>query len=320
MTFRPRQKTLRFPTLPKSLIFTPVNTTQYLRQLRRLDRDWQAAAKTLRDVRALGESLPEPPDLSTLEAAEAAARDRYDAHAALHPSLSVEFSARAELDAAILEERRLARSLELLQTAALPVPNDAHVAETAERVAGRQLALSKLVAEASALDATYQKAMARSDWFEASTLSGQAETLRARIAKSETALSRAENVHRDAVARAQAAEASAGRRATEIALASADLVRHRAYVASLRANIPETVAAPLREPRRRRYGEPAPAALHGLIRSRYRYEPATDTLRHASTGDIVRAPQSVRVDGHRIPRAAVVALLYTDTLTPEQLA
>ena len=297
-----------------------MNDTQYLRQLRRLDRDWQAAAKTLRDVRALGESLPEPPDLSMLEAAEAAAKDRYDAHAAKRPELSAEFSARAELDAAVIEERRLARALDNLRTAPLPVPNDAFTAEAAERVAGRQLALSRLIAEASALDATYQAAVIRSDWFEASTRSARAETLRTRIGASEAALSRAENVHRDAMARSQAAEASAGRRATDIALATADLARQRAYVAGLRARIPETVTAPLREPRRREYRAPVPEALRGLVRSRYRYEPATDTLRHADTGGIVLAPQSVRVDGHRIPRAAVVRLLAPDTTRPEDLA
>lgn len=297
-----------------------MNTTQFLRLLRTLDREWQAAAKTLRDVRALGESLPDPPDLSMLEAAEADAKDRYDAHAAKHPELSAEFSARAELDAAVIEERRLARALDNLRTAPLPVPNDAFTAETAERVAGRQLALSKLVAEASALDTEYQAAVTRSDWFEASTLSGRAETLRARIGASETALSRAENVHRDAMARALTAEASAGRRATDIALATAELARHRAYVASLRAALPAEVRAPLREPRTRRRGEPVPEALRGIVRARYRWEPATDTLRRADTGRALDAVQSVMVDGHRIPRAAVVALLYTDTLTPEQLA
>ena len=52
------------------------------------------------------------------------------------------------------------------------------------------------------------------------------------------------------------------------------------------------------------------AVQPAAIRARYDYDPTTDTLRRKPAGTVVRAPQSLKIDGHRIPRAAIVAALF----------
>lgn len=304
--------------------------TQFLRQLRRLDRDWQAARHRLESVRVLVDSLPaDRPDLSVLsdlselEALEAAAREAYDAHAAQQPALSQEYADRAELADAVADARRKEHMLGLLLTAAVPSPNPA----AAEAATGARLRAearrAALVTQASAVDAEYQAACAEpeSDWLRIGRLHAKGEALRAALGDAETQLANAERREREARAKAERIEAMAVRRVSEIELARAELARVRAYADELRARLPETVSAPLRERRTRDYGAPAPPELHGAIRERYRYEPATDTLHRLPRGELVRATQSVLIDGHRIPRAAVVAVLAPpSTIRPEDLA
>ena len=105
------------------------STPQFLRQLRRLDRDWQTARRRLQTVRALVDSLPmDHPDLaalsdlSELEAAEAAAREAYDAHAAQQPALSQEYADRAELADVLADIRRKEHTLGLWLTTPVTVP------------------------------------------------------------------------------------------------------------------------------------------------------------------------------------------------------
>lgn len=293
------------------------STPQFLRQLRRLDRDWQTARHRLQTVRTLVDSLPAErddlaalSDLSELEAIEAAAREAYDAHAAQQPALSQEYADRAELADVLADIRRKEHTLGLLLAAPVTAPAASSRLAAAE-AAVKQAATARaaLVAQASAVDAEYQAACAEGQsWHVLGAIEARAAKLRTAIGKAETRLADAERRERDARERHEAREAAAARRTTEIALATAELDQSRAYADELRARLPETVSAPLREPRSG-YGAPAPPELHGAIRERYRYEPATDTLHRLPRGELVRAAQTVMVDGRRLSRAAVVAVL-----------
>ena len=293
------------------------STPRFLRQLRRLDRDWQTARRRLQNVRALVESLPAErddlaalSDLSELEAAEAAAREAYDAHAAQQPALSQEYADRAELADVLADIRRREHTLGLLLTAPVTAPAASSrlaAAETAVKQAAT--ARAALVAQASAVDAEYQAGIAEGQsWHVLGAIEAQAAKLRAAIGKAETRLADAERRERDARERGEAREAAAARRTAEIELARGELARARAYADDLRARLPETVSAPLREPRAG-YGGPAPLELHGAIRERYRYDPIAGTLHRLPRGELVLASQTVMIDGRRLSRAAVLAVL-----------
>lgn len=311
------------------------STHQFLRVLRRLDRDWQTARDRLSDVRALSANLSAnlSIDLAPLEEAEAAARAAYDAHAALEPELSREYADRAELADLTADARRKEAALTRLLDAPLATaPAGAvELAETAVREA--EAARAALVAEASALDATYQAASAAgASWSELGGLEARASRLRDALGRAETRCSRAEARHRDALDRERAARTAARQRTADIELAREELQRVRAAAEAVRARLPAIAAAPLREPRRG-YALPVPPELHDAIRERYRWEPATGTLHRLPRGEPVRAAQTVMVNGHRLSRAAVLAVLAPpapdhdardthdlDALTPEDLA
>ena len=260
----------------------------YLRTLRKLDREWQATRAKLDRVRSLVDSLPpdrpdlsDTADLSELEAEEAAARAAFDAHAAQEPALSQEYIDRAELAQTTMDARRAEHALGLLLTAPRAgLDTSTRLAGAIAAVKSIEHARAALVAEANTVDAEYQAALANGDggsWYALGRLESQATKLRERIASAEGRLAKAQARERDARERHEAREAADRRHVAEIALARAELARIRAYADELRAKLPATVSAPLREPRRG-YGLPAPAELHGLIRERYRWEPATETL------------------------------------------
>ena len=298
---------------------------QYLRVLRRLDRDWQEVSDRLQGVRALVDSRPAEraadTDLSELEAAEAAARERYEAHAAQEPELSTEFADRSELARANMDARRAEQALAMLLTAPDIIPDPAPGAAALLAAQAARAVVAALHGQANALDAEYQAACVAGAAFERVTLlEAKATALRTKIADAETRLAAAERRHRTATDRFEASEAKARRRVADIELLRIELDRTRAYAAELRARLPATVSAPLKEPRVRRPKSPAPPELHAVIRERYSYEPATDTLHRLPHGDPVEAPQSVRVAGYRIPRAAVIAVLAPPAFNSEDLA
>jgi chromosome segregation ATPase len=301
----------------------------YLRRLRKLDRDWQAARKRLQQVRVLVESLPADraelaPDLSNLEAVEAAARERYEEHAGQEPELSREYADRAELAEVTMDARRKEHALAMLLTARPSNPGELSrlAAAAAAAVESAEAARAALVTRASEVDAAYQSAVddPEPNWLAIDRLHAQAEALRASIGKCEARLATAQRRHHEATERHEAREAMARRRITDAALARAELDRVRAYADELRARLPATVSAPLREPRHRAYGAPADPSLHPLIRERYRYEPATETLHKLPHGELVKATSTIMIDGQRIPRAAVIGVLAPPAFNPEDLA
>lgn len=300
----------------------------YLRRLRKLDRDWQAARKRLQQVRTLVESLPADraelaPDLSDLEAIEADARAAYEAHAGQEPELSREYADRAELAEVTMDTRRKEHALHLLLTARPSNPGElSRLAAAAAAVERAEAARAELVTRASEVDSQYQSAVddPEPNWLGIDRLHAQAETLRTQLGKAEATLATAERRHREAIERHEAREAMARRQVTDAALARAELDRVRAYADELRARLPATVRAPLREQRHRAYGSPADPALHPLIRERYRYEPATDSLHRLPHGELVKADATIMIDRQRIPRAAVIAVLAPPAFNPEDLA
>ena len=300
----------------------------YLRRLRKLDRDWQAARNRLQQVRALVESLPADhdstdADLSALEAVEAAARERYEEHARQEPELSREFADRAELAEVTMDARRKEHALHLLLTARPSNPGElSRLAAAAAAVESAERDRAALVAQASAVDSEYQAAVdaPEPNWLAIDRLHAQAEALRASIGKAETKLASAERRHDEATERHEAREAMARRRITDAALARAELDKVRAYAEEIRARLPATVSAPLKEPRHRAYGAPADPSTHDAIRERYRYEPATDSLHRLPHGELVKATATIMIDGQRIPRAAVIGVLAPPAFNPEDLA
>lgn len=296
----------------------------YLRTLRKLDREWQNARLKLSNVRALADTLPadHAPDLTELEQAEADARERYDKHAAQEPELSREYGDRAELAEVNADARRKEHALGLLLTAprlATAAVAAARVTEAQSRVDIARTALADVTTRASALDAEYQAAcVASENWNAIGALEERAAKLRTRVADAEASLARAERRHREALTRAEAAASAERRHVADIALARAELARVREYASTIHARLPATVSAPLREPRSE-YGADVPGELHAAVRSRYAYEPATDSLHRLPHGDTVRAA-TVLLNGQRLSRAAVIRLLAPPSFNPEELA
>ena len=282
---------------------------QFLRTLRKFDSEWGEIRARLAHVRALAETLSEPPDFAELEAQEAAARTLYEAHAALNPALAAEFSDRAELAETLTDLQRKTRQLDALRHAPVPEPGE----PPADTVT------PPLIHEASVLDAEHRAAVAafEPDWLAIHKIEARATKLRDRIRD-------AERKHEARMIRHRRHAAAHRRHAADITLLQADIDRLRAYAETLRARLPPEPAAPLREPRRA-YRSAAPAELLPLIRARYSYEPATDSIHRTDNGALVRATQSLLIEGHRIPRAAIVAALYDPprsgpSLQPEDFA
>lgn len=274
--------------------------SSFLRTLRSGYSLWALARSRLESVRALADTLGEPPELSSLEAEEAAARARYEAHAALDPELAAEFADRAELAETLTALQKTTRQLDALRHRPPGDPGELPA----------DLTTPGLIHEASTLDAAYRAAMAEPEpnWSAIGTMEVRAAKLRDRIAAAEAR-------HARALARHAKAAAAHNRHAAEVMLLTQDADRLRAYAHTLRQRLPLEPRAPLREPRRR-YRAPAPGELRDLIRARYSYDPATDTLRREPAGTVVHAPQSLTIEGHRIPRAQVVAALFD----PESIA
>ena len=267
---------------------------QYLRTLRRLHFNHAQAAAQLANVRALAATLPEPPDLSALETAEAHARAAYDAHAALNPALAAEFADRAELAETLTTLQRATRALDALRHRPPADPGEPPTDDITPA----------LIHAAGALDAEHRAAVAKPEpnWHAIGAMENHAAVLRDRIIV-------AERQHEQRMARHAAAVTRYRRHAAEVQMMQTDIDRLRAYADTIRQRLPATVSAPLKEPRRA-YRAPAPAHLLPAIRARYDYDPTTDTLRRKPSGAIVRAPQALKIDGHRIPRAAIVAALF----------
>ena len=269
--------------------------------LRELQFKHAEAATRLAHVRALADTLTDPPDLSSLATAEAHARAAYDAHAALHPALAAEYADRAELAETLTALQRATRALDALRHRPPPDPGEPPADETTP----------PLIHAASALDAEHRAAVAEPEpnWNTIHQIETRAAKLRDRITA-------AERKHEQRLTRHAAAVTARKRHAAEVQMMQTDIDRLRAYAHELRQRLPATVSAPLKEPRRT-YRAPAPADLTAAIRARYEYDPASGAL-YTKAGRTVRAAQSVMIDGHRIPRAAVIAALYNPT--PEELA
>lgn len=267
---------------------------QHLRKLRRLHFNHAKAAAQLAHVQALAATLPEPPDLSVLVAAEAHARAAYGAHAALNPALAAEYADRVELADTLTALQRATRALDALTHRPPADPGEPPADDTTPA----------LIHAAGALDAEHRAAVAETEpnWHAIHQIETRAAVLRDRIHV-------AERQHEARMARHAAAVTARKRHAAEVQMMQTDINRLRAYADTLRQRLPATVAAPLREPRRT-YRAPPPAHLLPAIRARYDYDPTTDTLRRKPAGTVVRAPQSLKIDGHRIPRAAIVAALF----------
>ena len=271
---------------------------QFLRTLRKLDSEWGEIRARLAHVRALTETLSDPPGFTELEAQEAAARTRYEAHAALNPALAAEYGDRAELAETLTDLQRKTRQLDALRYAPVPAPGEPPV----------DTVTPPLIREASALDAEHRAAVAafEPDWLAIHKIEARAAKLRERIRD-------AERKHEARMIRHRRHAAAHKRHQADLTLLQADVDRLRAYAETLRTRLPQTPAAPLKEPRRA-YRSPAPAHLLPLIRARYSYDPATDSIHRTDSGALVRAPQHVKIEGHRIPRAAIVAALYDPPL------
>lgn len=258
-------------------------------------------ATRLAHVRALADTLTDPPDLSTLATAEAQARAAYEAHAVLHPALAAEYADRVELADTLTDLQRATRALDALRHRPPADPGEPPADDTTPA----------LIHAANQLDAEHRAAVAEPEpnWHAIGAMETRAAKLRDRITA-------AERKHEQRMARHAAAVTARKRHAAEITMMQTDIDRLRAYADTIRQRLPATVSAPLKEPRRT-YRAPAPADLTAAIRARYEYDPASDTL-FTKAGRPVRAAQSVMIDGHRIPRAAVIAALYNPT--PEELA
>ena len=292
--------------------------TSFLRTLRSLDRNTQAAKKRLSELRALGDSLTDPPDLSDLEAAAEAAEAAYRAHAALNPELAAEYETRAELAEVRADIQRAHRTLATLRAARAavipeppPPPSDAHVTQA--------------LRAASEADAAYQAALAAGSWHAIHAVEAKAQAAGRAARRAEAEHAARMHRHRLSVERHAALQARERRHAADIALTMQSLALLTARAEALTQALPPEPAAPLREPRRPFNAPVTDPETRAAIRERYRYEPATGTLHRLPHGELVRAPQSLTVNGRRIPRAAVLEVLAPpapdlDAINPESLA
>lgn len=250
-----------------------------------------------------------PPETRAREAAH-----RYAALALQAPELAAELEDWHELEETAVRLRRLHRTAEALAARLAEPAADHDAAPTAQTLARRDAELSALAARAAALDAEHAEALAAPvpDWRGIGRLEARAAVLRRQLTKAETAHALAQTRHRDTLARHEAATAHRRRMAAELDITRHDITATRERRDALTASLPAEPNIMLRVPRAPR-GAPVPAELLPVIRARYRYEPDTDTLCRLPHGDPVRARQSVLVNGHRLPRAAVIAALSVDS-------
>lgn len=305
-----------------------MTTKGFLRTLRTLDAELQDANRNLSVTANLSADLAArtglpPADLSLLERRADAARAAYDAHAALHPDLAREYEARAELAEAVAFLKAAQARLDALTPPPEPPPADPSVTAALlaeeERAAQVEAAAAAAYAAVLAADAEYQALIdnPRSPRIDVDLAAVRAERVGKRWKmldrRNELARERVEAARRKATkhhAQRQAALDRVARYGTERQLAAMECDRYRTRVHELRASLPETEAAPLKEQREKR--PPVPARYHAALRERYTYDPTKDELRSVRTGELVRSAE-VEMRPIRVKRAELVRILSNPT-------
>lgn len=299
----------------------------WLRELRRLDKEARQAETHYRDTEALDAELQLhgglAADLSELAARADAAQQAFALHAAAHPELRDEFLLRAEI--ADIETQCVAQRREIARLqASVPKPPTEPRDTVAEALrldalaAVRRTEASKVTAEATELDRQWQAMHAdphaETNWLARDKLHERLKRIAPRVTMADRMADNAERTatkahtrSAKAYARYTKAQAEAAAHPVSLQLAEAHLVTLRQSLIAMRSRLPTEAKAPLKE-RRGKFREPVTPTLHPVLRERYSWEPATETLTRRSTGTPVTSA-SVAVGGIRVGRAALIEAL-----------